>query len=383
MTTDLAHAPTPSLVLDRVRLALNAERMTAHVASRGLRLRPHLKTAKSIDAARYALAGNFGGITVSTLAEAEYFAGHGITDILYAVGIVPDRMDRVAALVRRGVALTVITDDAATAAALAAKAAALGVRVPVMIEIDVGEGRGGVHPNSDAVLEIGRALAASGGAELVGVMGHAGHSYAARSIDGIASITVEEGQSAVLAATRLRSIGLPCPVVSVGSTPTALHGPVIEGVTEIRCGVYMFGDLFQAQIHSCAIEDLAVSVLATVIGHRRDPDRLIVDAGALALSKDRSTAGMPFDAGFGMVADIAGAPYTPALRVDRVYQEHGIIELADPGFLDRLPIGSRVRVLPNHVCLTAAMYDRYLVVDGGDTVRDSWARCNGWGGAGG
>lgn len=307
---------------------------------------------------------------------------NGITDILYAVDIVPDRLDRVAALLRHGLRLTVITDDAATAAALGAEAAALRVRVPVMIEVDVGEGRGGIHPGSDAVLEIGRALAASGGAELVGVMAHAGHSYATRSIDGIAAITANEGRSAVFAATRLRAIGLPCPVVSVGSTLTALHGPVIEGVTEIRCGVYMFGDLFQAQIHSCAIEDLAVSVLATVIGHRRDPNRLIIDAEALALSKDRSTAGMPFDAGFGLVADIASAPHTPTLRVDRVYQEHGVIELADPGLLEKLPIGSRVRVLPNHVCLTAAMYDRYLAVDGDDTVRDTWARCNGWGEAG-
>ncbi|MDP9096547.1 MAG: hypothetical protein M3N26_08365, partial [Pseudomonadota bacterium] len=171
-------------------------------------------------------------------------------------------------------------------------------------------------------------------------------------------------------------------VVSVGSTPTALHGPVVEGVTEIRCGVYMFGDLFQAQIHSGEIEDLAVSVLATVIGHRRQPDRLIIDAGALALSKDRSTAGMPFDAAFGMVIDIAGLPQTPVLRVDRVYQEHGVIDVADPSVLDTFPVGSRLRVLPNHVCLTAAMYDRYLVVDGSDIVRDTWYRCNGWGEAG-
>ncbi len=382
MTTRLAEAPTPSLVLDQIRLTRNTARMTAHVAGRGLRLRPHLKTAKSIDVARHALAGNFGGITVSTLTEAEYFAAHGVTDILYAVGIVPDRLDRVAALLRRGITLIVITDDVATATSLGAHAAALGVLIPVMIEIDVGEGRGGVHPASDAVLEIGRALAASAGVELVGVMAHAGHSYAARSTDGIAAIAADEGQCAVLAATRLRDIGLPCPVVSVGSTPTALHGRVIEGITEIRCGVYMFGDLFQAQIHSCEIEDLAVSVLATVIGHRRNPDRLIIDAGALALSKDRSTAGMPFDAAFGMVLDTAGCPSTRALRVDRVYQEHGVIEVADPSLLDTFPIGSRLRVLPNHVCLTAAMYDRYLVVDGDDVIRDTWRRCNGWSEAG-
>jgi D-serine deaminase-like pyridoxal phosphate-dependent protein len=382
VTMRLAEVPTPALLLDRDRLARNAARMTAHVAARGLRLRPHLKTAKSIDAARYALAGNFGGITVSTLTEAEYFAGHGIGDILYAVGIVPDKLDRVAALLRRGVNLTVITDDAAVAAAVGARGAALGVRVPVMVEIDVGEARGGVHPASAALLEIGHALTASEGADLVGVMAHAGQSYAARSTEAVAAVALDEADSAVLAARRLRGIGLACPVVSVGSTPTVLHGPVAPGVTELRCGVYMFGDLFQAQIGSCALDDLAVSVLATVIGHRRDPDRLIIDAGALALSKDRSTAGMPLDAGFGLVVDAAGRPLAAPLRVDRVYQEHGVIELADPRVMASLPIGSRVRVLPNHVCMTAAMYDRYLVVDGDGAVRDTWHRCNGWGDGG-
>ncbi len=379
MTTRLADVPTPALILDRVRLVANTGRMTAHVAARGQRLRPHLKTAKSIDAARHALAGNFGGITVSTLTEAEYFAGHGIADILYAVGIVPDKLDRVAALLRRGVALTVITDDAAIAAAIAAHGTALGLRYPVMVEIDVGEARGGVHPASAALLDIGRALGGSGGAELVGVMAHAGQSYAARSTGAVAEIAVDEANSAVLAAHRLREIGLECPVVSVGSTPTVLHGPVVEGVTELRCGVYMFGDLFQAQIGSCRTEDLAVSVLATVIGHRRDPDRLIIDAGALALSKDRSTAGMPLDAGFGVVMQCAGRGLALLLRVDRVYQEHGVIEIANPALLASFPVGSRLRVLPNHVCMTAAMYDRYLVVDGGDEVHDTWHRCNGWG----
>ena len=369
---------TPALVLDRGRLDRNTARMTAHVAARGLRLRPHLKTAKSIDVAHLALRGNFGGITVSTLTEAEYFAGHGITDMLYAVGIVPDKLDRVAALLRHGVGVTVITDDPGVAAAIAARGEAIGVCFPVMIEVDVGEARGGVHPESEALLAVGRALTGSPGARLAGVMAHAGHSYAARSLEGVAAVGAEEARWSVRAAERLRAASLACPEVSVGSTPTALHAPPVAGVTEIRCGVYMFGDLFQAQIGSCAVEDLAVSVLATVIGHRRDPDRLIIDAGSLALSKDRSTAGMPLDAGFGLVLTGSGA--APAtLRVERVYQEHGVIDLPDPALFAAFPVGARVRVLPNHVCLTAAMYDRYVVVDGDDAVIDTWGRCNGWG----
>ena len=383
MTMHLRDVPTPALVLDRDVLARNTARMTSHVGARGLRLRPHMKTAKSIDVARYALAGNFGGITVSTLTEAEYFAGHGITDVLYAVSIVPDKLDRVAALLRRGITVTVIVDSPVVAAAVAAYGAARGDVFPVMIEIDVGEARGGVHPESTALLDVGAALRGADGARLRGVMAHAGQSYAARSIAGVAAIGADEARGALLAARRLREAGLQCPEVSVGSTPTALHGPVFEGVTEVRCGVYMFGDLFQAQIASCMVEDLAVSVMATVIGHRRDPDRIVIDAGALALSKDRSTAGMPMDAGFGLVLDERGEPPRALLRVDRVYQEHGVVEIPDPDLLAAFPIGTRVRVLPNHVCMTAAMYDRYHVVGGGDVVLDTWGRCNGWGTAAG
>ncbi len=378
MTMHLRDVPTPALVLDRDVLARNTARMTNHVAARGLRLRPHMKTAKSIDVARYALAGNFGGITVSTLTEAEYFAGHGITDLLYAVSIVPDKLDRVAALLRRGITVTVIVDSPIVAAAVAAYGAASGDVFPVMIEIDVGEARGGVHPESTALLDVGAALRGADGARLRGVMAHAGQSYAARSIAGVAAIGADEARGALLAARRLREAGIECPEVSVGSTPTALHGPVFEGVTEVRCGVYMFGDLFQAQIASCMVEDLAVSVLATVIGHRRDPDRIVIDAGALALSKDRSTAGMPLDAGFGLVLDERGEPPRALLRVDRVYQEHGVVEIPDPDLLAAFPIGTRVRVLPNHVCMTAAMYDRYHVVASSDVLLDTWGRCNGW-----
>ena len=379
MTLHLHDAPTPSLVLDRAKLARNTAAMTAHVTGRGLRLRPHMKTAKSIDVARLALAGNFGGITVSTLTEAEYFAAHGITDLLYAVGIVPSKLDRVAALLRRGVACTIITDDPGVAAAIAARGRALGVTFETMIEIDVGEARGGVHPESDDLLAVGRALGAGGGARLAGVMGHAGNSYADRSIAAVAATAEAEGQFAVRAAERLRAAGMDCPVVSVGSTPTVLHGPVVPGVTELRCGVYMFGDLFQAAIGSCAVDDLAVSVLASVIGHRRGPDRVVIDAGALALSKDRSTAATEQDAGFGLVLMEDGSAPPVPLRVERTYQEHGVIEIADPALFARFAVGSKVRVLPNHVCLTAAMYDSYLVVDGGSQMIDTWGRCNGWG----
>lgn len=164
----------------------------------------------------------------------------------------------------------------------------------------------------------------------------------------------------------------------MGSTPTALHGKNYDGITEVRCGVYMFGDLFQSEIGSCSQGDIAVSVLSSVIGQRRPENRVLIDAGFLALSKDRSTANTPHDVGYGRVADIAGTLGLGDVTVVGVHQEHGMVEGRTPLPFDRLPVGARVRVLPNHACITSAAYDRYHVIDGSDEVVAVWPRCNGW-----
>lgn len=377
----LSGLETPSLILDRQKLERNARRMTERYAGTGVALRPHLKTAKSIDVARIALAGNFGGITVSTLKEAEYFADHGIVDITYAVGIVPDKLPRIAALIRRGVRLSAITDQIDVARKVSARALAEGVVIDMLIELDSGERRAGLIAGSDSVVELGRVLHALAGTNLRGVLTHAGNSYQCRSIEAIRQVAEAERHCAVTAAAQLRAAGLPCPVVSVGSTPTATHAVSLEGLSEMRCGVYMFGDVFQSEIFSCTLGDLAVSVLATVIGHRPEMNSALIDAGALALSKDRSTGapGLPEDIGFGLVMDASGSRRIDGVRVGHVYQEHGVL-VSDGAFpFDVLPVGARVRVLPNHVCMTAAMHDAYRLVNGNsDHVVDIWQRVNGW-----
>ena len=376
----LADLDTPSLILDRAILDRNATAMTRRAHALGVQLRPHLKTAKSAEVARIALRDNFGGVTVSTLKEAEYFAGAGIRDIVYAVTIVPAKLPRIAALLRAGVDLAVVADRVDVARALGEKSAQLGVEVPVMIELDAGEHRSGVAPDSDALVELGTVLHRAPGLSLRGVLTHAGHSYGCRSVDAVKAVAEHERATAVGAAQRLRAADLPCPVISVGSTPTAVHARNLDGVTELRCGVYMFGDVFQSEIQSCSRGDLAVSVLATVIGHREDLDCALIDAGALALSKDRSTGaeGLAEDIGFGLVTDASGCERIDGMRVDRVYQEHGVVVCNGAFPFDRLPVGARVRVFPNHVCLTAAMYDAYDVVDGNDQVVARWQRVNGW-----
>lgn len=379
--TSLHTLDTPCLILDRERLARNTARMTERHHASGLRLRPHMKTSKSIDVARLALAGNFGGITVSTLKEAEYFANHGVNDITYAVSIVPEKMPRIAALLRRGVTLGTVTDSVAIAEDVSRRAVAAGVVVDVLIELDSGEHRAGLIAGSEAIATLGRALNNLPGTRLAGVLTHAGNSYQCRSVDDLRQVAEQERLAAVTAAEQLRAAGLPCPTVSVGSTPTATHGVSFDGLTEMRCGVYMFGDLFQAEIGSHRMDDIAVSVLATVIGHRPELNAALIDAGALALSKDRSTGapGLPEDAGFGLLTDVMGRARIAGVKVGHVYQEHGMLVSDGPFPFDRLPVGARVRVLPNHVCMTSAMYDGYHVIEGvSEQVIDLWPRINGW-----
>lgn len=377
----LSTLETPALILDRSALARNTSRMTERFCRLGVQLRPHTKTSKSIDVVRLALAGNFGGVTVSTLREAEYFADHGVTDITYAVSIIPDKLERVAALITRGVKLTAITDQLPVAEEISRRAQALGVVLDVLIELDSGEKRAGVMADSDALIELGQALHDLPGTRLQGVLTHAGHSYQGRSIAAIRRIAEDERVCATTAAERLRAAGLPVSVVSIGSTPTATHGESFDGITEVRCGVYMFCDVFQSEIASCTRDDIAVSVLATVIGHRPDMNSALIDAGALALSKDRSTGapGLPEDIGFGLVMDVSGTRRIDRVTVGHVYQEHGMLVSDGPFPFDELPVGTRVRVLPNHACMTAAMYDAYHVVDGhGDRLVATWPRVNGW-----
>jgi D-serine deaminase-like pyridoxal phosphate-dependent protein len=353
--TPLDSIVTPSLVLDRTRLERNIGRMRSRMHRLGVALRPHMKTAKSVDVARLVLDQPDQGVTVSTLAEAEAFYAAGITDILYAVGIASDKLDRA-----QRCGAQVVVDSVEMARRVVDHG---GHRV--WIEVDCDGRRAGVDPHGPELIQIGSVL----GPVLAGVMTHAGGSYTAGSHDELMTFVARERGAVVTAADRLRDEGLDCPGVSVGSTPTMASANDLTGVTEARPGVYMFMDLFQAALGVCAIDDIAISVLATVIGHRSDG--AVIDAGALALSLDRSTSAQPVDRGFGLVCDLDCAPLGD-LVVERVTQEHGVILGGR-----HLPIGSKVRVLPNHACITAAAHDHYRVVEDGAVV-GRWERITGW-----
>jgi D-serine deaminase-like pyridoxal phosphate-dependent protein len=368
--------PTPALLLDRSRLQRNAARMRDRVRELDVTLRPHVKTSKSIEVLKVLNGGGVGGpITVSTLAEARYFFEHGVTDILYAVGVAPIKLREIAALLRAGCKLRVILDTTEAADAVREFVETDGVPMEVLIEIDSDGHRAGVAPDDPRLIEIGRRL----GPCLAGVMTHAGASYDCRTRAEFEAIAEQERALTVAAAERLRAAGLHCPIVSVGSTPTISYARNLSGVTEARVGVYAFGDLVQTELGTCATDDIAIGVIASVIGHNRDHGRVLIDAGFLALSRDRGTADLPVDWGYGAVCDPVSGRLIDGVIVSATNQEHGILTPRSGAIdFDRFPIGGRLRILPNHACATAAAYDRYFVTDGGDEIVAVWDRVNGW-----
>ncbi|WP_156840641.1 alanine racemase [Novosphingobium aquimarinum] len=375
----LETAKTPALVLDLAKLDRNIARLQDRLDGFDVTFRPHVKTGKSLEVGKRLFAGGTGPITVSTLAEAEYFAEGGFRDITYAVGLSPDKFARARALVEDGVALSVLIDSVEQARDLVEFASDGGAMPGVLIEIDCDGHRGGLLPDDVTMVTIADILKV-GGIDVRGVLTHAGESYGARGGIGLPEAAEAERAAAVAAAELLRATGHAAPVVSVGSTPTAHFARDLTGVTEVRAGVFTFFDLVMHGIGVCEIDDIALSVLATVIGHRREKGWILTDAGWMAMSRDRGTQKHPVDQGYGLVCDIDGKPFDD-LIVEDASQEHGIIK-ARPGSdaaIPDLPIGTRVRILPNHACATGAQHDAYYVIEGdGHAIRAVWPRLRGW-----
>ncbi|MFE7900829.1 DSD1 family PLP-dependent enzyme [Streptomyces sp. NPDC057424] len=377
----LADPDTPFAVVDVHKMRRNIERLAARADRLGVALRPHVKTAKSLDVATLLHHGTPCPVTVSTLAEAEAFADGGYTDITYAVGIAPHKLPRVVALLRRGVTLRILLDSTEQAEFVVEASRQAGLPVPAQIEIDCDGHRGGLKPDAPTLVEIGRILHDAGC--LDGVLTHAGESYFAYTGEEQRLAAENERDTAGVAAERLRAAGLPVATVSVGSTPTAHAAEDLTGVTELRAGNYVFFDLVMAGIGVCRIEDIALSVVVTVIGHRPEYGWVVTDGGWMAMSRDRGTAVQAQDQGYGLVTDLDGT-LIPDLVMTAASQEHGTLTTPDGARLPDLPVGTRLRILPNHACATAAQHHGYHVIDSTRTtntapaIQDIWQRVTGW-----
>jgi D-serine deaminase-like pyridoxal phosphate-dependent protein len=347
-TGPLPTLPTPSLLVDADVLELNLADMARLAAERGLRLRPHAKTHKSSDLARLQLQSGAVGLTVATVAEAEAFAEEGFDDLFIAYPLWVDaakaeRLRRLldVASVRIGV------DSVEGAQALAAQLGAEVRRVGVLLEIDSGHHRSGVPP--EAVGDLGEVVARTG-LQVAGVFTFPGHSYAPQLA---ADVADQEARALAEAAGQLAERGLDVHVVSGGSTPTAAQTGA--GLTELRPGVYVFGDAQQWELGTIPPERIALTCLATVVSHAGG--RVVLDAGSKALGADR----LPWATGFGRLLD------HPDARIVLLGEHHAVVEWDGPP----PPLGSRTRVVPNHVCNAVNLHDGLVVVRG-DQVVDRW-----------
>lgn len=369
----------------------NIARLSAHIGNLQCTLRPHVKTHKSIEVTQAIIdAGNVKGITVSTLKEADYFFKHGMDDILYAVGITPNKIAHVAQLIQQGCDLTVVIDNEDMLSLIFEKMVQHNCVFKVIIELDTDGHRSGLNPHSDALLSIAKHINDSAHTKFEGVMTHAGESYACFTEKAKQDMAAQERDLTLHAVKRLFEEGIHCNTVSIGSTPTAFAVDQLDGITEVRAGVYVFFDLVMAGLGVCDVDDIAMSVLGTVIGHQKDKGWIITDAGWMAMSRDRGTADHVQDYGYGLVAP--SSSHNTRYIMSGANQEHGIITAASntspegqsepqskstDGIFTHFPPAKAVEILPNHACATAAQYDHYYVVENGVAV-DKWHSVAGW-----
>lgn len=366
---------TPSLVLDIERVTRNAERIGGRVRDFGARLRPHVKTHKCIEVARIQTRGSSGAITVSTLAEARAFLAHGFNDILYAVPIEPGKFDESCELAKRCERFSLITDDTETPTLLNDAARRAGVKLDLFLKVDCGYHRCGVEPTSREAFEIPQQIVDASHLRFAGILTHAGHSYRCRSKEELLRTARHERDLMTSFAAELRARSLPVETVSIGSTPTITNVDHLGGIGEARPGNYIFFDAFQATLGSCRLEDCALTVLAAVVHRDRIRRKVVIDAGAIALSKDRGAVEFDATCGYGQVFDVEGNDL--GLRVGSLSQEHGEVIVQDEKIFDQLKVGTRLRILANHSCLAAAQHSHYHVLEDGRIV-DRWEIQRGW-----
>ena len=235
---------------------------------------------------------------------------------------------------------------------------------PVWLKVDCGYHRAGVDPQSPAAVDLAQRIAGSSSLHFDGILTHSGHSYHGRNRGEIRDIAEQERSVMVEFSGRLRTALGGDFGISVGSTPAMSAVATLEGVTEARPGNYAFYDYTQVVLGSCALSDVAVTVLASVVSSQPGTNHAVIDAGALSLSKDTGSELAPRPSMGEIFRDYASHQLRPDLRVVSVSQEHGMLG-------NSLPVGNRVRIVPNHSCLTVAHFDEYAVVRG-DEVLDRW-----------
>jgi D-serine deaminase-like pyridoxal phosphate-dependent protein len=355
---------TPELIVDLAALRDNVERTARAADAAGVAVRPHIKTHKLPEVARMQLEAGAVGIQVAKLGEAEVMIDAGVEDVLIGYPIVGRlKVERLMSLAERA-KITVSLDALAVAEPIAAAAAARGMSIGLLVELDTGLSRIGVAPGPDAV-ELAERVAELDGVELTGVLTHEGHAYAqSQSPEDLERLTRDACERTVATAEAIRARDIPAPVVSVGSSGTFRFAIDVDGVTEVRPGTYVFNDLTQLALGAAAAADLAAVIVATVVSGPRDRE-VVLDAGSKALTSDR------------MIVNHSAATHGAVFTADgktgeivRLSEEHGIAAFAGAGGAPR--IGERVVIVPNHICPVINLFETATIVSDGNVV-DRWS----------
>ncbi|MFZ1684294.1 MAG: alanine racemase [Candidatus Zixiibacteriota bacterium] len=341
---------TPALLIDESRLSDNLADVQALAKQSGRALRPHIKSHKSVYLAKRQLELGATGVAVAKLSEAVVMAAAGIHDIQIANQIIGTSRIRTLVELSYLARVSCAIDHLDNAQELSDAFHERGLRLPVLVEVDTGLNRCGVR-GQEELETLYREVLQLPGVEVIGIMTHAGHAYAAQSREEVARIGKREGRTMGEMAIQLRKLGFPVDVVSVGSTPTARFAAIQEGVTELRVGNYLFNDRIQVALGTVGLDRCALGVLATIISRTRD--QAVCDAGSKALTTEAGAHGSNLVQGHGVIEGMS-------LTVTRLSEEHGIIADAE----QRLSIGRRVRLIPNHACPVVNLFDRAYLVDG-------------------
>jgi D-serine deaminase-like pyridoxal phosphate-dependent protein len=356
----LSSLPTPFVAIDRARVKANIAAMQELARTAGVALRPHAKTHKSPLIAKWQIEAGAVGVCCAKLAEAEVLAESGITDIRLPYPVNPSNAERVRALISKGVTISLIVDDVEVARGWSQAMTSAGMKLPVLVKVDVGFHRCGIDPDSPHAIEAIRTINDLTGLSLRGLLSHAGHSYGANSGHAIAEIADKEIAMLRTIAGRAREAGVDIHEISVGSTPTARFITLQKGATEMRPGNYVFYDRTQVGLGATTLSGCAMSVVSTVVS-RPVPSRVIFDAGSKTLTSD-AARGFGTTTGHGVVyPDLEADTPQPSITIERLSEEHAVARVLPNCTLRP---GDRVRIVPNHACVVTNLADELVLVDG-------------------
>lgn len=353
----ISELETPALLVDLDRMERNLDRAAGYCAKHQLRLRPHTKTHKTPEIGRMQLDRGAVGLTVAKVGEAEVMVASGAPDLLVAYPILGESKLKRLTEVARETAVTMALDSSEALRGLSAAASRAGVTIGVLVEVNVGQNRCGIEPGP-ALVALAREVLSLPGVELAGVQFYAGHIWLTRP-DGPA-LFAESNKKVQQIREDFHRAGIEIRILSGGSTPLIFHSHEVEGMNEIRPGTYIFNDLSEVAAGAATFDDCAVTIMATVVSSAR-PGYAMIDGGSKTFTSDA----VPWadTQTFGRVTE------APAARLYGLNEEHGYLDFskAERGF----KVGDRVRVIPNHVCVTVNMQEKIYGIRG-ETVEREW-----------